>query len=226
MIIVTGASGGLGNALVRGLAQEDVVVGTYWRTKPEVDGPVQMHRVDVTDPASIAAFLKDVKSIAKRIVLVNLAGIAVDRLAISMPLTEWNDVLRVNLTGTFLMSQAVLPLMMRQRWGRIINITSVVTELGTPGTAAYAAAKGALLPFTRVLAREYGRYNVTANCIDLGYFDAGLIAQVSADAREALLQRTPVGRFGRADDLLEAVRYLIRAEFTTGSSLPLTGGLA
>jgi 3-oxoacyl-[acyl-carrier protein] reductase len=130
------------------------------------------------------------------------------------------------LTGAFLMSRALLKVMMKEKWGRIINVSSVVAQSGAPGTAAYAAAKAGLLGLTATLAKEYARFNITVNCLTLGYFSEGLIHTIPDSAKQALLGRIPLRRLGAHADVAGAVRYLMGAAYTTGARLDVTGGFS
>ena len=227
MIVVTGASGGLGRPLVLELCKLDTVIGTYLRHKPELEKTsARFFQVDVTDAESIARFVSVINAELTQVTLVNLAGLSINRLAMQLKPTEWNEVMGVNLTGAFLMSKALLPVMMRARWGRIINVSSVVAHLGVPGTCAYAAAKAGLVGLTKTLAQEYGRYDITVNCLSLGYFSEGLIHTVPPAARKAILERIPLGRLGDVKEIARAIQYLREAPYTTGSVMDLGGGLA
>lgn len=142
-----------------------------------------------------------------------------------MDATEWDRVVDVSLKGSFLMSQALLRMMIRDRWGRIINISSVVAREGTPGTVAYAAAKAGLNGLTRTLATEYARYGVLVNTLVLGYFSGGMTEAFTEEKRQAVLTRIPVRRLGEASEIGEAVRYLMRSNYVTGTTLRIDGGL-
>lgn len=228
MIVVTGASGGLGRSLLEGLANEDeAVVGTYHAHRPELapGSRVRLYQVDVTDQGATRRFADAIAPDATRITLVNLAGVSVSRLAVDLDPADWDRVVDVSLKGSFLMSQALLKMMIRERWGRIINISSVVAREGVVGTAAYAAAKAGLDGLTRTLASEYARYGILANTLVLGYFDGGMTHTLSDEQRKAVLARIPVRRLGEVSDIVEAIRYLMRANYITGSDLRIDGGL-
>lgn len=228
MIVVTGASGGLGKPLVRELCKLDTVVGTYFQHQPERQASsVRYDQVDVTDPDSIARFVRRLQEMElARVTLINLAGVSIDRFAMQLKPAEWDDVLGVNLKGAFLMSKALLPMMIQARWGRLINVSSVVAHIGVPGTCAYAAAKAGLIGLTKTLARECGRYNITANCLSLGYFSEGLIHTVPSAIKASILERIALRRFGEVQDLVRAIHYLMEASYTTGAVIDLHGGFA
>ena len=225
MIIVTGASGALGRGLALDLCGTDDVVGTYRRQPPDiVHDRLRLAPLDVTDADSIARFVDTVRE-GTRLTLINLAGMSISRLAVETSAGDWDEVMNVNLRGTFLMCRALIKPMMRQRWGRIINVSSVVARTGVPGTAAYAASKSGVVGLTRTLAREYARYGITANCLSLGYFEGGLTATLSETQQKEILAAIPLRRFGQQHELAEAVKYLIGASYTTGTCLEINGGL-
>lgn len=226
MIIVTGASGGLGRRLVLELREFDTVVGTYFRNKPKIAAEsMRLFQVDVTDCERIDRFVEAIRDELTRITLVNLAGVSVNRLAIELAPKEWDQVLAVNLKGCFLMSKALLRFMIRERWGRIINISSIVAQTGVSGTSAYAASKAGVMGLTRTLAKEYARYDITVNCLALGYFSNGLIQTVPEAARKAILERIPLQRFGDVIEISRAIKYLMDASYITGTVIEINGGL-
>jgi 3-oxoacyl-[acyl-carrier protein] reductase len=226
VIIVTGASGGLGRGLVENLRDADSVVGTYYSQKPVVEhDAIRWMRVNVADPESVAQFAHEIDDDASRITLVNLAGISLNRLALQMSSSDWDAVLNTNLRGSFLMSQALLRHMIRDRWGRIIHISSIVAEKGVPGTCAYAASKAGLMGLSRALAKEYARFGITSNCLVLGYFQEGLTKTLPTEQRQAVLEDIPLRRFGLSHELASAVRYLMEATYTTGECIHVDGGL-
>ena len=226
MIIVTGASGGLGQGLLKELAGLDSIVGTYESHHPlSVAGDVHLVRLDVTDVKSVNEFVRAIRADATRITLVNLAGVSGDGLSVTLPLSDWEHVLAVNLTGSFLMSRSIVRLMMRERWGRIINVGSVVSRLGRPGASAYASAKGGVISMTQCLAQEYAPHNVTVNCLRLGYFSEGLIHKLSEKDLMRAMDRIAMRRLGTPADLAGAIKYLIDADYVTGAVLDLDGGL-
>jgi len=160
-------------------------------------------------------------------VLVNNAGITRDNLAMRMKDDEWDAVMEANLKGVFRMSRAVMRTMMKQRFGRIINITSVVGASGNPGQANYAAAKAGVAGMTRALARELGSRNITVNCIAPGFIETDMTASLSEDQQKALLVQIPLGQLGKPSDIAHAVAYLASpdASYVTGQELHVNGGM-
>lgn len=235
--LVTGASRGIGAAIARQLAQLGVkVVGTATSEAgaanikaalaefPGCDGRV----LNVTDGAAGEALIDAlVKEYGALHILVNNAGITRDTLAMRMKDDDWDAVQDTNLKGVFRMSRAVLRPMMKQRYGRIISITSVVGASGNPGQANYAAAKAGVAGMTRALARELGSRQITVNCVAPGFIDTDMTAALGDEQHKALLGQIPLGRLGKPDDIAHAVAYLAspQAAYVTGQELHVNGGM-
>ena len=235
--LVTGASRGIGAAIALELARKGLkVIGTATTDAgaakitealavyPDCSG----RTLDVTQAAAGEAL---VDAIAKEYgglqVLVNNAGITRDNLAMRMKDEEWDAVMEANHKGVFRMSRAVMRTMMKQRYGRIINITSVVGASGNPGQANYAAAKAGVAGMTRALARELGSRNITVNCIAPGFIETDMTASLSEDQQKALLGQIPLGHLGKPGDIAHAVAYLASpaASYVTGQELHVNGGM-
>ena len=235
--LVTGASRGIGAAIALELARKGLrVIGTATTEAgaakikealaayPGCDALA----LDVTNgAASEAAVDALVKAQGGLHVLVNNAGITRDNLAMRMKDEEWDAVIDANLKGVFRMSRAVMRTMMKQRYGRIINITSVVGASGNPGQANYAAAKAGVAGMTRALARELGSRNITVNCIAPGFIETDMTAGLSEDQQKALLTQIPLGHLGKPSDIAHAVVYLAspQASYVTGQELHVNGGM-
>lgn len=235
--LVTGASRGIGAAIALELARQGVrVVGTA-TTAAGADA-IRMalsgfegcdaQVLDVTH-ANAAEALVDgiVKTHGALHVLVNNAGITRDTLAMRMKDEDWDAVMDANLKGVFRMSRAVLRSMMKQRYGRIINITSVVGASGNPGQTNYAAAKAGVAGMTRALARELGSRNITVNCVAPGFIQTDMTAALPEAQHQALLQQIPLGHLGSPADVAHAVVYLAspQAAYVTGQELHVNGGM-
>jgi 3-oxoacyl-[acyl-carrier protein] reductase len=236
--LVTGASRGLGRAIALELgAQGATVIGTA--TSAEGAAKIQKAldaasitglgvALDVTDAAACEALLAEVESKFGGIsVLVNNAGITRDNLALRMKDDEWDAVIDTNLKAVFRLSKLVMRGMMKARFGRIINITSVVGEAGNPGQANYAAAKAGVAGMSRALAHELGSRNITVNCVAPGFIDTDMTRALPEAQREALLNKIPLGRLGRPEEIAAAVAFLAspRAGYITGSTLNVNGGM-
>ena len=180
------------------------------------------------DTAQMDAFIADVqKQVGDIAILVNNAGITKDNLALRMKDADWDEVMETNLRAVFRLSRAVMRGMMKARWGRIINITSVVAESGNAGQANYAAAKAGVVGMTKSLARELGSRNITVNCVAPGFIDTDMTRALSEAQRTALLAQIPLGRLGSGADVAAAVAYLASpaAAYVTGTVLHVNGGM-
>jgi 3-oxoacyl-[acyl-carrier protein] reductase len=235
--LVTGASRGIGAAIALGLAESGLkVIGTATTD----DGAAKVSQtlatfagcsgrvLNVNDAAGVDALIDSiVKEHGGLQILVNNAGITRDNLAMRMKDDEWDAVLDTNLKAVFRMSRAVMRTMMKQRYGRIINITSVVGASGNPGQANYAAAKAGVAGMTRALARELGSRNITVNCIAPGFIETDMTAQLGDEQHKALLAQIPLGHLGKPADIAHAVAYLAspQAAYVTGQELHVNGGM-
>ena len=187
MIIIAGASGGLGSYLVEHLGKDHQIIGTYSAHRPTTPNErVAYYQVDVTELGDVEQFVAGIADRLERIVLINLAGISLDAMGHKMDDETWDRVLDTNLKGTFLMCRAVLPIMRKQEWGRIINVSSIVGQVGVPGTAAYSASKAGLLGLTRTLAIENATKGITVNALALGYFNVGMIDSIMPTIQEQI----------------------------------------
>jgi 3-oxoacyl-[acyl-carrier protein] reductase len=184
--------------------------------------------IDMSSPDSIKnAFAKASKEIGRIDILVNNAAITRDGLAVRMKQTDWDTVIQTNLSGAFLAIQQVLPGMMRERWGRIVNISSVVGESGNAGQANYVASKSGLIGLTKAIAQEMGSRGVTVNAVAPGFIDTDMTAVLAAELKERMLQTIPLKRFGTPEDIAAAVRFLASEEaaYITGHVLDVNGGM-
>ncbi|MDD0838497.1 3-oxoacyl-ACP reductase FabG [Curvibacter sp. HBC61] len=234
--LVTGASRGIGAAIALELAQRGLkVIGTattddgaarIGETLAALGG--QGARLDVNDGEAVEALIdRIVKEHGGLQVLVNNAGITRDMLAMRLKDADWDAVLDTNLKSVFRMSRGVMRQMMKQRYGRIISITSVVGASGNPGQANYAAAKAGVAGMTRALARELGSRGITVNCVAPGFIDTDMTASLPEEQQKALLSQIPLGHLGRPADIAHAVAYLAspQAAYVTGQELHVNGGM-
>jgi 3-oxoacyl-[acyl-carrier protein] reductase len=221
--LVTGASRGIGHAIAEELRKHGAkVIGTS--TTEEGAKKIGGRVLDVRNAEQCDALIKEIGDVA---ILVNNAGITRDNLALRMKDSEWDDVIATNLQAVFRLSRAVMRGMMKARWGRIINITSVVGASGNPGQANYAAAKAGVVAMTKSLARELGSRNVTVNCVAPGFIDTDMTRALSEEQRKGLLELIPLGRLGTPQDVAAAVAYLASpgGGYVTGSVLHVNGGM-
>ena len=184
--------------------------------------------IDLSSAESIKqAIAKAAEDFGRIDILVNNAGITRDGLALRMKKDDWDAVLAANLTGAFLATQQVLHGMMRERWGRVINISSVVAEAGNPGQANYVASKAGLIGLTKTLAQEMASRNITVNAVAPGFIDTDMTAALSQELKDNMLSHIPLRRFGKPDDVAAAVRFLASEEagYITGHVLDVNGGM-
>ena len=187
-----------------------------------------MCRFDVSDPEAIKEGFKEIAKLQNRVdVLVNNAGIARDNLLALMKAGEWDAVINTNLKGAFLCSQAVVRMMMRQKYGRIINVTSVVGVMGNAGQCNYSAAKAGLIGLTRSLARELVSRNITVNAVAPGFIETDMTLSLPEKARAELMSQIPAGRYGTPEDIAAAVKFLASDEagYITGQIIHVNGGM-
>jgi 3-oxoacyl-[acyl-carrier protein] reductase len=229
LALVTGASRGIGHAIAEELARQGAkVVGTSTSEDGAKKVPGIGKVLNVRDAAQCDALIESIqKELGDIAILVNNAGITRDNLALRMKDAEWDEVLDTNLRAVFRLSRAVMRGMMRARFGRIINITSVVGASGNPGQANYAAAKAAVVGMTKSLARELGSRNITVNCVAPGFIDTDMTRALSEEQRKALLEHIPLGRLGTPQDVAAAVAYLASPAggYVTGAVLHVNGGM-
>jgi len=227
MIILTGSTGGIGKELIGHLSKIDDVIGVYNRSSVK-DLPgrkISYEKLDIEDPEDIGLFAQKMKGKLSRLTLVHSAVLNIDGLLAKYKESDWDKVMRVNLKGNFLLTRALLPQMIQEKWGRIIHISSVVGMSGRVGTVAYSASKTALIGMSRVLASEYGRFNITSNVLNLGYFESGLADHLSADVKKEVLSRLPLKSFGKIRDISNAVEFIIKSEYVNGSVITIDGAL-
>ncbi|MBM4132975.1 MAG: 3-oxoacyl-[acyl-carrier-protein] reductase [Nitrospira sp.] len=236
--IVTGAAQGIGRAIAERMAQHgaDIAVADLdpGRSQDTVAAVAKLGRralnvkVNVADFADVKAMVDQVmKEWGKIDILVNNAGITRDGLLLRMKEEDWNLVMQVNLNGTFHCTKAVLSPMTKQRYGRIVNIASIVGAMGNAGQANYAASKAAVIGFTKTVAREYASRLVTVNAVAPGFIDTAMTQGLPADVKETLQKQIPLGRLGQPSDVAEAVSFLASdaAGYITGHVLHVNGGM-
>jgi 3-oxoacyl-[acyl-carrier protein] reductase len=229
LALVTGASRGIGYAIAEELAKAGAkVIGTSTSEEGARKVPGIGMVLDVRDAAHCDRLMAQIqKQHGELAILVNNAGITRDNLALRMKDAEFDEVIDTNLRAVFRLSRAVMRGMMKARWGRIVNITSVVGASGNAGQANYAAAKAAVVGMTKSLARELGSRNITVNCVAPGFIDTDMTRALSEEQKQALLGQIPLGRLGTPHDVAAAVAYLASpaAGYVTGAVLHVNGGM-
>jgi 3-oxoacyl-[acyl-carrier protein] reductase len=234
--LVTGASGGLGGAIARALYGQGATValsGTRREALEALAGELGSRAYalpcDLADAVAVEALVPAAEAAMGSLdILVNNAGVTRDNLFMRMKDAEWDTVLAVNLTAAFRLSRSVLKGMMRRRFGRIVNITSIVGVTGNPGQGNYTAAKAGLIGMIKTLGAEYAKRNVTANCIAPGFIKTPMTDALNDKQRETILSKVPAGRLGTSEEIAAAAVYLAsnEAAYVTGQTIHVNGGMA
>ena len=232
--LVTGASGGIGAAVARTLHGAGATVGlSGTRVEPlqalaaELGARAHVLPCNLSDGAAVEGLVKAaVEAMGSVDILVNNAGITRDGLAMRMSDDDWLEVIEVNLNSTFRLCRGVLRGMMKARWGRIINVTSVVAQAGNPGQANYAAAKAGVAGLSRAMAQEVGSRGITVNCVAPGLVETAMTEKLNEEQRAKILAGVPVGRIGRPEEIAAGVLFLASNEagYVTGATLDINGG--
>jgi len=238
--LVTGASQGIGRTCALRLAKDGATVAVAARNQEKlnelvaeitaVGGKATAFALDVCDEDQVKATVKAIIStpqFGKLDILVNNAGITRDQLVMRMKRADWDAVLQTNLTSAYLCIQSVIPSMLKQRWGRIVNITSVFGQMGQAGQANYSASKAGLIGLTMAIAREVGSRNITCNAVAPGFIETAMTAVLSDDFKQTAVKQIPLGRVGSPDDVAGAVAFLASddASYITGHVLSVNGGM-
>ncbi|HEY4619244.1 MAG TPA: 3-oxoacyl-[acyl-carrier-protein] reductase [Nitrospirota bacterium] len=237
--LITGASRGIGYAIARALAKDGVDIAGIDINLSELQSAMKdigessgrrtlAIQADVGEFASMENAAAEVIKVFDKIsILVNNAGITRDNLLLRMKDSEWDDVMRINLTGTFNCTRAVIKGMVKNRYGRIISIASIVGLMGNSGQANYAASKAGIIGFTKSIAREYANRGVTANAIAPGFIETDMTKKLPEDVTKALLSQIPMGKLGMPEDVADAVRFLAsdEAKYITGQVIHVNGGM-
>ncbi len=238
--LVTGASQGIGRTCALRLAKAGATVAVAARNQEKLNelvteitaagGQAAAFALDVADEDQVKTTIKAIIStpqFGKIDILVNNAGITRDQLVMRMKRADWDAVLQTNLTSAYLCIQAVIPSMLKQRWGRIINITSVFGQMGQAGQANYAASKAGLIGLTMAIAREVGSRSITCNAVAPGFIETAMTAVLSDEFKQTAVKQIPLGRVGTPDDVASAVAFLAsdEASYITGHVLSVNGGM-
>jgi len=235
---VTGASQGIGRACAVKLAKEGAAVAVAARNQEKLNelvseitaagGKAAAFALDVADEEQVKTAIKAaITQFGKIDILVNNAGITKDMLVMRMKRADWDSVLQTNLTAAYLCIQQVISSMLKQRWGRIINITSVFGQMGQAGQANYSASKAGLIGLTMAIAREVGSRNITCNAVAPGFIETAMTAVLSDEFKQTAVKQIPLGRVGTSEDVANAVAFLASddASYITGHVLSVNGGM-
>ena len=226
MIIITGASNGIGKYLHdHFLKLGNDVIGVYNSTPPKINQN-SFVKIDISNYEKVKEFYLEIEDKLQDIRIINCAGINYNSFAHKVNIENWKKVIEVNLFGTFYMNSIFLNKMREQNFGRIINISSIVAQKGVPGTSAYAASKSALWGMTKAIAEENASKGITANTLNLGYFNLGMIDQVSLEVQNIIKNQIPINKqFGDPLNIVNAIDFLFNSPYITGTSIDINGGL-
>lgn len=234
--LVTGASGGIGEEIARLLHKQGAIVGLHGTRveklealAAELGDRVRLYPADLSDRDAVKALGAKAEAELEGVdILVNNAGITKDGLFVRMSDEDWDNVIEVNLTSAFRLTRELTHPMMRRRFGRIINITSVVAVTGNPGQANYCASKAGMIGFTKSLAAEIATRNVTVNCVAPGFIESAMTGKLNDKQKEAIMGAIPMRRMGSSAEIAAAVAYLASTEagYVTGQTLHVNGGMA
>ena len=231
VILLTGASGGLGSEMASYLNEQGYKLALHFNTHevilPESE-TVQHFQADLMDEIQIKAMIDAVVAVFGKIdVVINNAGVSRNGISWKLDSMDWDESIAINLTAPFLITKYALPFMRKNGWGRVVNITSVVGQTGFVGTAAYAASKSGLLGLTRTLSKEVASNGITVNNLSLGYFNKGMIDEVSEELQGEIIQTIPLKRLGEPKSIFAALDFVLsnEADFYTGQTLNLNGGM-
>ena len=236
--LVTGASQGIGRACAKVLAASGATVALAARSEDKLKsvmeeiaaagGKAAAFKLDVSSEEAIKATVKEIQAqLGKIDILVNNAGITKDTLMMRMKRADWDDVMGTNLTAPFLLTKEIIPGMMKQRWGRVINITSINGQMGAPGQANYASSKAGLIGLTLSAAREFASRNITVNAVAPGWIETAMTNDLAQDLKDSMIKQVPLGRAGSDLDVAHAVNFLAseEASYITGHVLNVNGGM-
>ena len=233
-IIITGATGGIGNELVKkfvSLKGEVLATGTNEEKleKLKKDYPsIETIKFDISKHSEIESFIDQASSKLNGLdILVNNAGITLDNLSLRMKSDEWQKVIEINLTSTFFVSKYALKKMLKNKFGRIVNISSIVGHTGNIGQANYTASKAGMIAMSKSLAIEYARKNITINCVSPGFIQTNMTDQINDDIKKSLMSRIPMNKLGNGEDVSNSVAFLASdaASYITGETIHVNGGM-
>jgi 3-oxoacyl-[acyl-carrier protein] reductase len=234
--LVTGASGGIGEEIARQLHAQGAIVGLHGTREEklqalaaELGDRVKILPANLTDRNAVKALAVKAEAELEGVdILVNNAGITNDKLMVRMSDADWQSVIDINLTAAFVLTRELTQPMMKRRYGRVINITSVVGAIGNPGQANYCASKAGMEGFTKAFAAEVATRNITANCVSPGFIESAMTEKLNDKQRDGLLFKIPMNRMGRGTEVASAVCFLASSEasYITGHTIHVNGGMA
>ena len=225
MILITGASRGIGKFLFQHYSRKgESVLGTYLNTSPSPE-QTNLVKVDVTDESQIESLIAMHLNELHEIKLLHCAGTNFNAVVHKIPSENWMSVMKANLCSAFLLTKHLIPIMKQENYGRIVFFSSVVSELGVAGTSAYSSSKAGLWGLAKSVSKEIATKNITCNCLNLGYFDIGMISEVPKDVLNSIVENIPMRKLGNPANIISAVDFLVASDYTTGTTIDINGGL-
>lgn len=226
MILITGASRGIGNYLMNKFLDSDILVNGTYNTSVPINSDLSFYsKVDISNYIEVKNWIDEKTLGVNEIIVINCAGTNYNSYAHKSNIEKWKRVIDVNLIGTFNVINSVLPRMRENKFGRIINFSSIVAQKGIPGTSAYAASKSGLWGLAKSIAVENASEGITINNLNLGYFDIGMISDVPDEYLKVIKKEIPKGELGDPENIYSAVKFLIENDYMTGSSIDINAGL-
>ena len=234
-VLITGATGGIGNSIIKSFINQEAIVLATGTNEEKLNllkdkySDINTKKFDISRHEEIEKFIDDVTNIFQGSpdILINNAGITIDNLSLRMSSKEWNDVLNLNLTSTFLLCKFSLKKMIKNKYGKIINITSVVGHTGNVGQANYAASKSGIIGFSKSLALEYAKKNININCVSPGFIQTQMTDKIEPKFKELIISKIPSNRLGSPEDVANVVMFLSSdlANYITGETIHVNGGM-
>ena len=228
MIIITGASGGIGASIVDKLSKLEKIIAVYNSSNSIVKNSNNVEWIK-SDLRSISGVEKVINEVSKysdqKISLLNMSAKKNDSLLVSHDLNLWDESISLNLTSPFYFAKLLIPLMIKNKWGRLMFVTSTGGMRGDIGTASYSASKMGLIGLSRVISKEYSKFNITSNVISLGTFDTGLFQDLSEEKRKEIIDTIPSKKLGDIENIINSVDFIIKSDYVNGSIINIDGGM-
>ena len=223
-IIITGLSSELALASFQEYASDNLIYGTYNTNKINIKSKnIHLCKLDLTSENEIQDYVERIKENLQKVILVNFAAYKSDGLLANYSVDEWNKTFDVNIKANFLLTKHLLPVMISNKWGRIIHISSAKALRGSSGSSAYSASKSALNAFNKSMAKEYARFGITSNIISLGYFNFGLFKKLNPKLKKSFIDSLPSKLMGSHEDVSSCFEYLVKSPFTNGENITIDG---
>jgi len=223
--VVIGYSSNIAQQAMNKHSKENIIYGTFNSNKLDIKGDNNIHlsQLNLQNEDNIKDFIDSIKKNLSEVVVINFAAYKDDSLVVNQNIDSWDKALSINVSSNFLLSKYLLPVMIQNKWGRFIHISSERGMRGFAGSTAYSASKSALYGFSRSLAKEYARLGITSNVISLGYFDSGLYRKLDKKLQKTFIEGVPSKKLGSAEDIYHAINFLILSDYTNGSVITIDG---